>query len=79
MTINSNGALAGQGTITGNLRVMGGGTVDTANLNSFSTLRVTGNATFQDFSLFIVKVNAAQQASKLAVGGSATLTDGSVK
>ena len=77
--VTINGALAGQGTITGNIRVMGGGVVDTANLNSFSTLHVTGNATFQDLSIFIVKVNAGGQASKLDVGGTATLSGGSVK
>ena len=46
---------------------------------AIGTLTVTGNAAFTANSTFAVSANAAGQASKLAVGGTATLTDGKVQ
>jgi len=60
------------------LAVMSGGTVAPGVVAPFSTLNVTGNASFASGSTFLVNVNAAGQNDKLAVGGATTLNGGTV-
>jgi outer membrane autotransporter protein len=81
VTVNSGGQLAGQGTISGDVNVMSGGLVAPGAVagTAIGTLTVTGNAAFTANSTFAVSANAAGQASKLAVGGTAALTDGKVQ
>ena len=81
VTVNSGGQLAGQGTISGDVNVMSGGLVAPGAVagTAIGTLTVTGNVAFTANSTFAVSANAAGQASKLAVGGTAALTDGKVQ
>ena len=79
VAVNSGAALGGQGTVTGNVAVASGGAIAPGAAAPFSTLNVSGNTSFATGSLFQVKVNAAGQNDKLAVGGTATLTGGSVQ
>ena len=50
-----------------------GGTVAPGALTPFTTLNVTGNASFAPGSTFLVNINAAGQNDKLLVTGTATL------
>ena len=81
VTVNSGGQLVGQGTISGDVNVMSGGLLAPGAVagTAIGTLTVTGNAAFAANSTFSVSANAAGQASKLAVGGTATLTDARVQ
>ncbi len=76
----SGGVFGGSGTAK-SLTVQSGGTVAPGVLTpgtTFTTLNVSGNATFASGSTFVVNVNAAGQSDKLAVGGTATLNGGTV-
>jgi fibronectin-binding autotransporter adhesin len=77
--VNAGGALAGQGTVNSNVIVAGGGAITPGAASPFSTLNVTGNTQFNVGSFFNVNVNAAGQTDKLAIGGTATLTGGTVQ
>lgn len=77
--VDAGGALAGQGTVNGNVTVANGGTIAPGAASPFSTLNVTGNTQFNVGSFFNVNVNAAGQTDKLAVAGTATLTGGIVQ
>jgi len=77
VTVANSSTLEGAGTITGNIHVMPNGFVNPLT-NFFGAFRVTGNATFEPGSIFSVNANAAGQASKLAMGGTATLNGGEV-
>lgn len=77
--VDSGGALAGQGTVNGNVTAASGGTIAPGAASPFSTLNVTGNTQFNSGSFFNVNVNAAGQSDKLALGGAATLTGGIVQ
>ncbi len=79
VAVNSGAALGGQGTVTGNVTVASGGAIAPGAAAPFSTLNVSGNTSFAAGSLFQVKTNAAGQNDKLTVGGTATLTGGSVQ
>ena len=76
VTVNNAAILSGRGTIAGNVNLMSGGVL--TDLGVGFTLRVTGNVTFQNSSIYIVDVNASGQTGRLAVGGTATLSGGSV-
>ena len=76
VTVNNAATLSGRGTIAGNVNLMSGGVL--TDLGVGFTLRVTGNVTFQNSSIYIVDVNASGQTGRLAVGGTATLSGGSV-
>lgn len=79
VTVMAGGTLAGQGTVIGDITVLGGGAVAPGAANPFSTLNVTGNATFASGSLYQVNISGAGQTDKLSIGGSANLTGGSVQ
>jgi uncharacterized protein with beta-barrel porin domain len=79
VTVNAGATLAGQGTVIGNVTVLGGGTVAPGAASPFATLNVTGNATFANGSFYRVNLNGAGQTDMLVVGGTATLTGGSVQ
>ena len=71
----------GSGSTSKTLTVQSGGTVAPGVLTpgtTFTTLNVTGNATFASGSTFVVNVNGQGQNDKLAVGGTATLNGGTV-
>ena len=76
VTVNSRASLSGIGTIGGNINVMSGGGL----APGFSTgiLNATGNVAFTPASNFLVTA-IPTQASKLVVGGTATLTGGTVR
>jgi fibronectin-binding autotransporter adhesin len=76
VTVNSGGMLTGIGTI-GGLDVASGGTV--APGNSIGTLRVAGDVTFEQGSIYQVKTNAAGQSDKITATGSATISGGTVQ
>ena len=70
--------LGGQGTVS-TITAAPGGTVAPGVAGPYSTLNATGNVQFDVGSFFNVNVNAAGQTDKLAVGGTATLTGGTVQ
>jgi autotransporter-associated beta strand protein len=76
VTVNSGGTLTGIGAI-GGLDVASGGTV--APGNSIGRLRVAGDVTFEQGSIYQVKANAAGQSGKLTSSGSATISGGTVQ
>jgi fibronectin-binding autotransporter adhesin len=77
-TVSNGGTLAGSGTL-GGLVAQSGGTVAPGALTPFTTLNVTGNASFAPGSTFLVNINPAGQNDKLLVTGTATLTGGTVQ
>jgi hypothetical protein len=79
VTVAAGGTLAGQGSVIGDVTMLGGGAVAPGAASPFSTLNVTGNATFANGSFYRVNVNAAGQTDKLTIGGTAMLTGGSVQ
>ncbi|MBV8111234.1 MAG: autotransporter domain-containing protein, partial [Hyphomicrobiales bacterium] len=76
VTVNAGGMLTGIGTI-GGLDVGGGGIV--APGNSIGTLRVAGDVTFEQGSIYQVKANAAGQSDKIIATGMTTLGGGTVQ
>jgi outer membrane autotransporter protein len=80
VTLNSDGLLAGQGTIIGSVNV-NGGVVAPGPLTgtAIGALHAAGDVTFGGNSTFRVNANAAGQASKFEVGGVATLSGGRVQ
>ena len=77
-TVGNGGTLAGSGTV-GGLVAQSGGTVAPGALTPFTTLNVSGNASFAAGSIFLVNINAAGQNDKLLVTGTATLSGGTVQ
>ncbi|MBV8427826.1 MAG: autotransporter domain-containing protein, partial [Hyphomicrobiales bacterium] len=77
-TVSNGGTVAGSGTL-GGLVAQAGGTVAPGALAPFTTLNVTGNASFAAGSIFLVNINGAGQNDKLLVTGTATLTGGTVQ
>jgi outer membrane autotransporter protein len=75
VTVGSAGTLGGSGTITGN--VVNAGTL--APGNSIGTLTVSGSYTQAAGSLYQVEANAAGQADRINVGGTATIQGGTVQ
>ena len=76
-TTVTGGALAGSGTIQ-SLTAQSGGTVAPGMVTPFSTLNVTGNASFVAGSTFVVNINNSGQNDKLVVGGTTTINGGTV-
>ncbi|HEY4973332.1 MAG TPA: hypothetical protein VII41_06965, partial [Steroidobacteraceae bacterium] len=80
VTVNAGGALAGQGTVIGDVAVLSGGAIAPGAASPFTTLNVTGNASFASGSFYQVNVNGSTaQSDKLVLSGTATLTGGSVQ
>jgi outer membrane autotransporter protein len=77
VTVNNLGVLFGRGTIAGNVNILGGGVIDSG-ATGFTTLRVIGNVTFQNSSIYQVSVDGGGQNSKLNATGTATLFGGSI-
>ncbi|MBV8449451.1 MAG: autotransporter domain-containing protein, partial [Hyphomicrobiales bacterium] len=77
VTVSSSGTVGGLGTL-GGLVAQSGGTVAPGAVTPFTTLNVSGNASFAAGSIFLVNVNSAGQNDKLTVGGAATLNGGTV-
>ena len=77
VTIQNGGTLAGSG-LVGAIVAQSGGTVAPGAVASFTTLNVSGNASFASGSIFLVNINSAGQNDKLAVGGTAMLNGGTV-
>jgi fibronectin-binding autotransporter adhesin len=78
VTVQSGAVLGGMGTI-GSLAALTGSTVAPGVVTPFTTLNVVGNASFAAGSTFLVNINAAGQSDKLLVGGTATLSGGTVE
>jgi hypothetical protein len=78
VTIFAGAMLGGQGTVDA-ITAAPGGTIAPGVVSPFSTLNVTSNVQFDVGSFFKVNVNAAGQTDELAVGGTATLTGGTVQ
>jgi autotransporter-associated beta strand protein len=78
VTVASGATLGGSGTV-GGLIAQNGSTVAPGTLTPFSTLDVTGNASFSAGTTFVVNVNSAGQNDKLLVNGTATLSGGKVQ
>jgi len=76
VTVNSGGMLTGTGTI-GGLSVGSGGIV--APGNSIGTLRVTGDVSFDEGSIYQVKANAAGKSGKISATGAASIDGGTVQ
>src|SRR6516162_5600287 len=76
VTVNSGGMLTGTGTI-GGLSVGSGGIV--APGNSIGTLRVTGDVSFHEGSIYQVKANAAGKSGKISATGAASIDGGTVQ
>src|SRR6516225_9157680 len=76
VTVNSGGTLTGTGTI-GGLSVGSGGIV--APGNSIGTLRVTGDVSFDEGSIYQVKANAAGKSGKISATGAASIDGGTVQ
>jgi outer membrane autotransporter protein len=75
VTVGSAGTLGGSGTVTGN--VVNAGTL--APGNSIGTLTVSGSYTQAAGSLYQVEANAAGQADRVNVGGTAVIQGGTVQ
>ncbi|MCO5156373.1 MAG: autotransporter domain-containing protein [Aquamicrobium sp.] len=75
LTVGADGTLSGLGTIAGHVSI--NGTVSPG--NSIGTLTVVGNATFNAGSIFIVEIEAPDQADLLSVTGTATIDGGTVQ
>lgn len=79
VAVGATGVLAGTGTV-GGLVVNGGGAVAPgAGMGGIGTLTVSGNVAFAQGSAFQVDANAAGQSDRIAAGGSATLSGGTVQ
>ena len=78
VAVQSGAVLGGQGRI-GDLTAQSGGIVAPGVMMPFTTLNVAGNASFGPGSTFLVNVNPAGQNDKLAIGGRATLSGGTVE
>ena len=78
VTVDAGGTLAGSGTIAG-LVAQSGGIVAPGAVTPFTTLNVSGNASFASGSTFLVNINASGQTDKLLVTGTATLNGGTVQ
>jgi len=76
VTVNSGGMLTGNGTI-GGLDVGSGGAV--APGNSIGTLRVAGDVSFEQGSVYQVKANAAGKSGKISATGAASIDGGTVQ
>jgi autotransporter-associated beta strand protein len=77
VTLQSGTILGGRGTV-GALTAQGSAMVAPGVVTPFTTLTVAGSTSFAAGSTFLVNVNAAGQSDKLAVGGTATLSGGTV-
>src|SRR5499427_989866 len=79
VTVNSGGMLTGTGTI-GGLSVGSGGIVAPGNPgNSIGTLRVAGDVSFDDGSIYQVKANAAGKSAMISATGAASIDGGTVQ
>src|SRR5215471_5897544 len=76
VTVNSGGMLTGTGTI-GGLSVGSGGIV--APGNSIGTLRVTGDVSFDEGSIYQGKANAAGKSAMISATGAASIDGGTVQ
>jgi fibronectin-binding autotransporter adhesin len=77
VTVAGGATLGGSGTI-GGLVAQSGATIAPGMPTPFSTLNVTGNASFASGTTFIVNINGSGQNDKIAAGGTATLSGGTV-
>ena len=79
VAVNEGSTLTGTGTI-GGLEVGSGGTVAPGNAgNSIGTLRVVGDVSFDEGSIYRVKANAAGQSDKITATGAASIDGGTVQ
>src|SRR5262252_2608706 len=76
VSVNQGGTLTGTGTI-GGLSVGSGGVV--APGNSIGTLRVAGDVSFDEGSIYRVKANAAGQSAMISATGAASIDGGTVQ
>src|SRR5262245_21737331 len=76
VSVNQGGTLTGTGTI-GGLSVGSGGIV--APGNSIGTLRVAGDVSFDEGSIYRVKANAARQSAMISATGAASIDGGTVQ
>jgi autotransporter-associated beta strand protein len=77
VTVNFGGTLSGIGTI-GGLDVGSGGTVAPGN-SIIGTLRVAGDVSFEQGSIYQVKANPAGQSDKITATGMTTINGGTVQ
>ncbi len=78
VTVASGATLGGSGTI-GGLVAQSGSTIAPGATTPFSTLNVSGNASFASGTIFIVNINGSGQNDKIAVGGKGSLSGGTVQ
>lgn len=91
VTVSSGGALGGSGTISGEVnigsggRLFGTGTLENVVVSgtvapgdSIGTLTVDGNYTQAAGSTYEAEINAADQSDRIVIGGTATLSGGTV-
>jgi outer membrane autotransporter protein len=78
VTVNDGGTLMGTGTI-GGLEVGSGGIVAPGSSSWIGTLRVAGDVSFDEGSIYRVKANAAGQSDKIIATGAASIDGGTVQ
>src|SRR5262245_63336491 len=78
VSINAGGTLMGTGTI-GGLEVSSGGIVAPGGPSWIGTLRVAGDVSFDEGSIYRVKANAAGQSDKIIATGAASIDGGTVQ
>jgi outer membrane autotransporter protein len=78
VSVNAGGTLMGTGTI-GGLEIGSGGIVAPGSSSWIGTLRVAGDVSFDEGSIYRVKANAAGQADKIIATGAASIDGGTVQ
>src|SRR5262245_59626226 len=78
VSVNAGGTLMGTGTI-GGLEVGSGGIVAPGGPSWIGTLRVAGDVSFDEGSIYRVKANAAGQSDKIIATGAASIDGGTVQ
>jgi outer membrane autotransporter protein len=78
VSVNGGGTLMGTGTI-GGLEVGSGGIVAPGGPSWIGTLRVAGDVSFDEGSIYRVKANAAGQSDKISATGAASIEGGTVQ
>src|SRR5262245_53079706 len=78
VSVNAGGTLMGTGTI-GGLEVGSGGIVAPGGPSWIGTLRVAGDVSFDEGSIYRVKTNAAGQSDKIIATGAASIDGGTVQ
>jgi uncharacterized protein with beta-barrel porin domain len=79
VSVNSGGALAGFGTVIGNVALANGGAVQGGVPGTIGTLNLSGNLTFNSGGILSTAIAPSGTASLVNVAGTAALTGGTVQ